>query len=215
MPSPRSVTALPCGFLSVLLLGASAWGGLVGSSSPSDASEDSPYDAAGSSSISGYVFNDINNNAVWEPWEHRVVDVHIRVERLDEEGLPEAIYNGWTDRFGRYVFESLPAGVYSITKLGTNYVYVDGKQVLGMKGLPDWMRGTIVDGGQNGNDQFAGIVLRPESNASGYLFAVWGVRPGRLSKAHLVVPEPSVVLTGILGFIAVASGRRRPGLVIR
>ncbi len=209
MPSPRIITALPCGFLSVFLLGTSTWGGLVGAFGQVETAGNSSYDSAGSSSISGYVFNDLNNNAVWEPWEHRLAHVHIQVERLDEEGLPEAIYNGWTDRFGRYLFENLPAGVYSITKLGTNDVYADGKQVLGMLGAPDWMRGTIVDGGPKGNDRFVGLVLRHGSIAANYLFAVWGVRPGQLSKAHLVVPEPSVVLMGAGGVFLTAARRKR------
>ena len=73
--------------------------------------------------ISGYVYADVNNNGIKEPWERGVPNVPLTVTGP----LTETVL---TDDAGYYEFRDLPAGVYQLTKTQPA-AFLDGKETMG------------------------------------------------------------------------------------
>ena len=159
--------------------------------------------------LSGYVYCDDNNTATWDNNEFMIRDVLIVLDGLLEPvdpndpvaqmwdlgrrplapGEKETFQTfTWTNQYGRYCFENLLPGRYSITEI-TPYMFIEGKaNAAGSLG------GTVVTA-----NQYAGVVLVDGANGTNYNFGEWGLRTKYLSKRDLivVVPEPSLAVFGI------------------
>jgi hypothetical protein len=102
-------------------------------------------DIPGLSSLSGYVYVDVNDNGIKEPNEFTIGNVFIRLTGFDNQG--NAVdRNTLTAVDGLYVFEDLQPGTYSIIETQPNG-FLDGKDTIG------------TPGGDTGNDIFFNIVL--------------------------------------------------------
>ncbi len=154
-------------------------------------------------SLSGFVYCDIDNSGTYNNSEDRIRDVLIildgLIDPIDPES-PEAEAWGvgqrpldpgeketlqriaWTDSQGRYRFDDVLPGIYSITEV-TPYMFVEGK-----KNAAGTLGGKVVT-----SNQFAKIDVNALAVGTGYNFGEWGLRTKYLSKRSLivVVPEPS------------------------
>jgi hypothetical protein len=109
-----------------------------------------------SASLSGYVFEDLNNNGIKEAGEAGISGVSLRVFTTDAAGAAfETIIT--TNDQGFYSLTGLRQGVYNIVETQPAG-YIDGQEQLGSSG------------GLIGSDAFAGIVLRNGENATNYNF---------------------------------------------
>ena len=172
--------------------------------------------------LSGFVYCDDNNNAIWDNNEFMIRDVLIILDGLLEPvdpndpvaqmwglglrpldpGEKETFQTfTWTNQYGLYRFENLLPGRYSVTEV-TPYMFIEGKaNAAGSLG------GTVATG-----NQYTGVVLADGDDGVNYNFGEWGLRTKYLSKRELivVVPEPSFAVFGIgLVLMGVFLRRRR------
>ncbi len=71
--------------------------------------------AAAGGTISGRIINDLNGDGVEQPGEPGLVDWRIVLEKDVEEGQTPLVWETRTSRDGKYVFENLPIGNYSLS----------------------------------------------------------------------------------------------------
>jgi protocatechuate 3,4-dioxygenase beta subunit len=105
-------------------------------------------------SISGYVWSDDNQNQVVDPGESYLSGVSIQL--LDENGV--VFGTAQTDVAGRYEFDGLPRGVYSVRQSQPSG-YFHGGQLIGDRG-----------GSVGGEDWLVGIELGSGTIAENYRF---------------------------------------------
>ncbi len=172
--------------------------------------------------LSGFVYCDDNNNAIWDSVEFRIRDVLIILDGVIEPVAPEdpvAILLGagqrpldsseketvqaftWTDERGCYSFENILPGTYSVTEI-TPYMFIEGKaNPAGSLG------GTVATA-----NQYTEIVIAATDKGEDYNFGEWGLRTKYLSKRQLivVVPEPSFAVFAVgLIFLGVYLRRQK------
>jgi protocatechuate 3,4-dioxygenase beta subunit len=106
--------------------------------------------------LCGYVFHDANNNGVLDAGEQGIAGVSVAL--LDASG----VYTGKTeitDANGRYCFETLRPGIYSVQEVQP-VGWIDGLDTAGTAG------GTA----QNPGDIIVGALLKPNQHADQYNF---------------------------------------------
>ena len=101
--------------------------------------------------LSGTVYRDANNNGAIDAGEQPIAGVKVTAT------AGSTTQTAFTDTYGVYTFDNLPAGSYTIaeTQPGT---YSDGKDTLGNKG------------GTAANDKFSAVNLTAGAVATGYNF---------------------------------------------
>jgi hypothetical protein len=165
----------------------------------------------GSASISGRVYIDLDNNGIRSPWERGIAGVQVCLSFSAND--IEYQLTAWTDSGGLYRFADLPIYYGSDSVRYTLWEiqpddYIDGRESI----VDAW--GTTVMG-PNPNDRFNGISLAgiEESPAKGYYFGEWGLKPGRISKAHFIphTPEPGVWMLAATACAVFLGRRRRAG----
>lgn len=109
-----------------------------------------------SSSLSGFVYRDKNNNGLRDPDEKGIEGVLITLTGTDDLGNT-ILMTTRTDINGRYRFANLRPGTYTITQRQPSG-WLDGKESLGTAG------------GFVGEDEFYGIVLGPGVDGRDYNF---------------------------------------------
>jgi hypothetical protein len=109
-----------------------------------------------SSSLSGFVYRDKNNNGLRDPDEKGIEGVLITLTGTDDLGNT-ILMTTRTDSNGRYRFANLRPGTYTITQKQPSG-WLDGKESLGTAG------------GFVGEDEFYGIVLGPGVDGRDYNF---------------------------------------------
>lgn len=113
--------------------------------------------------LAGRVFSDQNLNDAWDAGDSPIADVVIRLR--DATGV--VIASTLTDAEGRYRFEGLAPGYYTVEEIQP-VGYLDGPEFVGTAG------GSLV-----GNDRIGEIKLLPGTKGLNYDFAE--VRPGSIS----------------------------------
>ena len=106
---------------------------------------------ASSARLSGSVYRDANNNGAIDSGEQPIAGVKVTAT------AGRTTQTAYTDIYGVYTFDNLPAGSYTITETQPS-TYSDGKDTLGNKG------------GTASNDNFGGVKLTSGAVASGYNF---------------------------------------------
>jgi len=121
-------------------------------------------EAAAPSSISGFVYKDVDNDGIKDDGERGIKCVLITLTGVDDFGNAVNLTTR-TDCNGFYIFEDLAAGTYTVTE--TQPVgYADGLDTIGS------------EGGVVGNDEFSDIVLAAGVDAENYNFAEQRERDG-------------------------------------
>ncbi|MCX7427127.1 MAG: PEP-CTERM sorting domain-containing protein [Planctomycetia bacterium] len=144
-------------------------------------------------SLSGYVYADINNNGLRDSFERGITGVEILLQGINTLG-DLVSRTALTDKSGDYQFASLSPGHYSVTETQP-LKFIQGKPCeVGSAG------GRVVD-----RDRFAEIDLASGVAAMDYNFGEWGLKAKYISKADLVVPEPSTLATLATALLALAA----------
>jgi hypothetical protein len=123
------------------------------------------------SSISGYVYFDMNNNGVKEPSEWVLPNIPVTLDGSVSRTVT-------TDTDGFYRFDQLSPGTYGITQTQPR-AYRDGQTSQGTPPL-----------GFVENNRFYGIELPANVHATDYNFGELGLRSDLISKRLLIVPPP-------------------------
>lgn len=103
------------------------------------------------SSLSGFVYEDGNNDGVKDPGEAGIAGVALTLTGTTDKGAITRTTTTAAD--GSYIFDNLPPGTYVITETQPSG-YADGKDTIGTPG------GTV------GNDTFTNIVLAENTNGT-------------------------------------------------
>jgi serine-aspartate repeat-containing protein C/D/E len=140
-------------------------------------------------SISGYVYEDYNNNGIKESGENGIPSTVVTLQVLNEEtGLYEDMNRiALTDAGGHYIFDNLePARIYRVVETQPNG-YRDGKDTIGSLGgkvANDVLYSISVAPGDKGVDyNFGELPKREIPEAGGYTPSVsipnnlWGASP--------------------------------------
>jgi hypothetical protein len=129
------------------------------------------WSTAGTASISGVVYVDVDNDGFCDPQEIRLPNVPITIE-----GPVTRVVTTAAD--GLYYADGLPPGTYSISETQP-FVFNDGRETLGMPPL-----------GSVENDRFVNVALQPNTVASGYNFGEYGLRAQYIGKQLLLASTP-------------------------
>ena len=124
------------------------------------------------SSISGYVYLDVNDNGVKDPPEQPLPNVPIALTGPVSRTTVTAAD-------GSYRFDDLPQGTYAISETQP-LAFDDGRETQGMPRL-----------GLVGNDRFYAIELATDVHATGYNFGECGLRAELITKQLLLASTPS------------------------
>ena len=124
----------------------------------------------GDSTLSGSVFNDLNNNGVRDVGEPGIPGVTVRLTGTDVFGRPignpdtgNAEFLAITDANGDYSFTTIVPGTYTLTEVNQPEGYNDGLDTTGSLG------------GTDGNDVLSGISVTGGSTGTDYVFGERGV----------------------------------------
>lgn len=131
-------------------------------------------------SLSGYVWNDCNNNGVFDANEQGIGNVTIQLFVLSGgiyvpyAANPDELTSNVPGSLGYYEFSNLPAGTYRIVEIQP-VAYFDGKDTIGPP--------NVVPGGvdQSVNDQYSNIVIPPGANVQFASFNFGEITPSSLS----------------------------------
>ncbi len=126
---------------------------------------------AGTGSISGYVYVDVNNNGIKDPVELSLPNVPVTVVGTVTRTVV-------TDADGCYLFDQLPAGTYSVHALQPT-AFIDGADTPGSPRM-----------GLVANDWFQEIELEPNMHLAGYNFGELGLRAELISKRFYLASSP-------------------------
>ena len=149
------------------------------------------------STLSGYVYADINNNGLPDSFERGIPGVEITLQGHELSGDIVSLITR-TDKKGNYRFGDLFPGHYSVTETQP-LRFIQGKaNEVGSAG------GTAQD-----SNRFLEIGLAGGVAAVDYNFGEWGLKAKYISKADLFVPESSALVT--LATALLAWGRLPPG----
>jgi hypothetical protein len=130
--------------------------------------------------LSGRVYADINNNGFLDSFERGIPGVKIVLQGIEELGAIVTL-DTVTGRDGRYSFAGLSPGHYSVAEMQP-VEFIEGKP----RGVGS-LGGLAVD-----SNLFSEIDLKSGTRAHSYDFGEWGLKAAYISKADLLVPEPSV-----------------------
>jgi hypothetical protein len=172
-------------------------------------------------SLSGFVYNDINNSGTYDYGEDKIRDVLITLSMMIDGSYSELDTKPTEPTTGRYEFTGLLPGTYSLTE-ETPYMFVEGvaqaaSEISSLRFGGE--AGTLPDGTKDPN-RFVQIVV-PHciegddydiEGSGGYNFGEWGLKTKYLSKRSLivVVPEPSTAaLMAAVFFLGLCWCRRR------
>ena len=139
-------------------------------------------EAPSSSSLSGYVYNDVNNDGFFAKGvEQPIPNTKVILVGSDSDGV--AINKDTTaDADGYYEFTDLPAGTYRLLELQPS-AYNDGKDTIG------------TPGGLTANDEFSKIELPADFEGKENNFGERGLKPEYSSKQYLLWPGGTWGLT--------------------
>jgi len=126
--------------------------------------------------ISGAVWTDTNASGQRDQGEATLPGVRITLSGTDVGGRTIEITT-WTGDDGTYRFANLPGGTYSVFETQPA-AFHDGPESLGTAS------------GQQGNDQFTGIVLAPAQEGQGYDFGEWGLKAQYISRRMFLASSP-------------------------
>jgi MYXO-CTERM domain-containing protein len=148
------------------------------------------------STLSGYVYADINNNGLPDSFEHGISGVEITLQGHELSGDIVSLTT-WTNKYGDYLFADLSPGKYSVTETQP-LKFIEGKaNEVGSAG-----------GVALSSDRFVEIGLAARVAAVNYNFGEWGLKAKYISKADLLIPEPSAPVTLATAFLALAAFAR-------
>lgn len=109
------------------------------------------------SKLSGFVYNDADNDGVKDDGEAGIAGVTVRLTGPDTFGNQQNL-TATTGSDGKYEFASLPPGTYVVAETQPT-THLDGKETAGTHG-----------GTSTTNDQFAGVVIAQGVDAMNYNF---------------------------------------------
>ena len=141
-------------------------------SDPANIYVDPPVTIPLLSSLAGYVYEDCNNNGIYEPgMELPIANVTVQLYQNNV-----FIASTTTDAFGRYQFTSLPAGTYEIREVQPAG-YLDGKEGIGAPGSPT--ANFVVETLTLISDKFTDIVL--PAGVDGALYNFGELKPSSIA----------------------------------
>jgi hypothetical protein len=150
--------------------------------------------------ISGYVYNDVNNNGIKEAGEAPIAGVPVTLTGVDTNGNTIGSITVNTDSTGKYTFGELVAGTYTISEGAVPAPYtIDGKDTLGSLGTTNGTAGNDVltaiklNAGDFGTDYNFGE-LTPAS-ISGFVYAD-ASNDGIKQTGEAGIPLVTITLTG-------------------
>ena len=116
--------------------------------------------------ISGFVYEDRNNNGQRDPGEPGIAGVSMQLTGNDSLGSPQAPPNVLTDANGFYTFTVPPSSVagYTVRQVGQPAGFFDGKDILGQIAV--------------GSPPPGNIVLNSSNSAGAANYTALGVAPG-------------------------------------
>ena len=174
--------------------------------------------AQNTSQLSGFVYIDRNNDGMLvfsnQPNPEWVIP-GVSIELYSMNGTTETLLSSTlTDSIGKYVFEDLAPGTYSVREVQP-VEYYDGIDTLGeIRGLVGALPPGSYDVGQVADNAFTGIVLPAEAEGYLYNFGERGLLPQYVSKRYLLgsapppqyasIPEPASALLAALAGLALA-----------
>lgn len=200
---------------------------LLGSPLPYAAAQTTPQ---GTGLLGGWVYVDRNNDGVLafdddpNP-EISIPNVEIKLFSIANGG-ESLVSTTLTDEFGRYFFNNLAAGTYSI-KQTQPIDFVDGKDTLGaMRSLlPNVALPDSASPGSASNNAFSNIVLPVNVEGDFYNFGELGLTAAAATKRYLLgstprlpappppeewfVPEPATAVMLLTSFAGLCGLRRR------
>ncbi|MCA9235377.1 MAG: DUF11 domain-containing protein [Planctomycetales bacterium] len=142
-------------------------------------------------SIGGYVYNDRNDDGVYDANESPIAGVTMMLTGLDMTGQSVSL-TMITRADGSYLFDNLAPGNYNVTQVNQPLRYKDGKDTPGENG--DGVLGTLADGliapdtnadDDRDGDAIGGIVINGGNDARDYNFGELAVS---VSKRDFVRP---------------------------
>lgn len=117
------------------------------------------------SSLSGFVYADLNNNGVFESSEFGISGVMIELRVTDTNGVTTTLPSATTDGTGAYSFTNLLPGTYTIIEHGPSTLgFIDGIDTVGT--INGVTTGSLPPGT---NDQMV-LYIGPGQNAVNYNF---------------------------------------------
>jgi len=134
---------------------------------------------ASTASLSGFVYVDVNNNGIKDALELSLPNVPVM---LDGPVTRTTI----TGTDGRYVFDQLPAGRYSIRELQPT-AFIDGRDTVGSP-----PQGVLA------NDWFDDVDVADAAQMQGYNFGELGLRAELISKRFYLASSPPTEVTQYL-----------------
>ncbi|WP_074315337.1 choice-of-anchor E domain-containing protein [Singulisphaera sp. GP187] len=123
---------------------------------PAAAAPPPPAAPLPSSSLSGSVYLDANNNGARDPNEFGIATVNVTLRGRDNSNRP-VMLTSTTDAYGVYQFNNLRPGQYTITKSQPN-AFRSGQETIGSQG------------GQASRNRFSRVVLRDNTQGVNYNF---------------------------------------------
>ncbi len=129
------------------------------------------------SSLSGFVYADTNNDGTFDEWERGLPGV--KMTRSGEGVNKEA----WTDKYGRYEFTGLGAGMYQISEVQPE-AFLDGEETVGK------VNGVSSGRANNPGNSIDNIVLGANEEGVDYNFGERGLLPGFISLRLFLASTP-------------------------
>jgi hypothetical protein len=128
-------------------------------------------------SLSGFVYLDADNDGLREPVEVGLPNVPVTLTGVDNQGRVVDLV-ALTDAGGRYQFDNLAAGFYSLTETQPS-AFNDGRETQGRPAM-----------GVVQNDRFVDLALPGGTAATDYNFAERGLKAELVSKRLLLASTP-------------------------
>lgn len=123
-------------------------------------------------SLSGYVYEDDNDNGVKNDGEAGIANVTVQLYEIGEDNLVKLVATQYTDETGFYKFDNLTPNKTYVIRETQPTKYYDGKDAVGT------IFGAVV-GEQVKNDELTNILL--PNNGQGVHYDFGELRPGSLS----------------------------------
>lgn len=139
--------------------------------------------------LSGFVYNDLNNDGTRGTKEWLIPDIEIILTGTSYLG--DAVnLTASTGTTGYYVFTNLVPGTYALEEVQPEILHTAMANPVGTAG-----------GSAPSPNKFVGIKLDSGKSATGYNFGEWGLKAKYMTKRDFIVVVPEPTTFSLLGFL--------------